>query len=77
MNDCDAPELMTVGEVASLLRVPRARVYKLITTHRLPSPVRIGKHIRLSRGKLLAFIERGGVALTTTGPTDTIPKDLP
>jgi excisionase family DNA binding protein len=41
------PQLLSVDEVAGLMRVSRASVYRLIRTGRL-SPIRIGRVVRVS-----------------------------
>lgn len=50
------PELLTVAEVASLLRVGRNRVYEYARHHYIPT-VRIGKGYRFPRRKLLEWID--------------------
>jgi excisionase family DNA binding protein len=50
MPDC--PALYTPIEVASLLRLKLAQVYRLIRKQQLPA-VRIGRQLRIPRSKLL------------------------
>lgn len=50
------PELLTVDEVASLLRVGRNRVYEYARHHYIPT-LRIGKGYRFPRRKLLEWID--------------------
>jgi len=54
--------LLTISEVAEILRVPKARVYDLVRAVMLPS-VRVGRQIRISPTALTAYIESGGKAL--------------
>lgn len=51
--------LITVNDTASLLRVSRRQVFKLIASGRCPEPVRIGRSVRLNRQELLQWIEAG------------------
>lgn len=57
------PKLLTIAEVAQLLRVGEARAYSLIRENRLPGVVRLGRQVRVNETTLLAFIEEGGAAL--------------
>jgi len=55
MND-----LLTVGEVASLLRVPASWIYARTTdgsVEEIPH-LKLGRHLRFRRGEVLAWIER-------------------
>ena len=54
--------LLTVNEVAELLRVSPARVYELLRTEALPA-VRLGRQVRVSREALERWIDRGGKPL--------------
>ena len=54
--------LLTVREVAELLRLRPARVYELARQELLPV-VRVGRQIRVEEGALRAWISRGGQAL--------------
>ena len=53
------PEVITVDEAADLLRVDRRTVYSLIKRGKIPGVRRVGRSIRLSRTKLLAWLEAG------------------
>jgi excisionase family DNA binding protein len=55
--------LLTVEEVAAVLRVPRARAYELARTGVIPGVVRIGRQVRVDSGRLEGFIRKGGRAL--------------
>jgi excisionase family DNA binding protein len=58
----DGPELMTVPEVAELLRVKAARCYELARTGQIPV-VKLGRQVRIDAARLRAFIRDGGVSL--------------
>ena len=47
--------LLTAGEVAALLRVPRSTVYELTRTRRLPH-VKLGRRTLFLRGDLDAWV---------------------
>lgn len=54
--------MLTVDEVAAMLRLPRGAVYRLASEHRIPV-VRIGKRVRIPADSLQAWIEAGGAPL--------------
>ena len=56
-NCCD--RLLTVGEVATILRVHPNRVYELVSRRTLPA-VRVGRLLRFHLGTLQESIESGG-----------------
>jgi excisionase family DNA binding protein len=53
------PEVLTVDEVAELLRCDRKLVYQAIARRELPGVRRIGRVIRVHRGTLLAWLAEG------------------
>ena len=55
-------QLLTIREVAALLRVPTARAYALARADLLPV-VRIGRQIRIDEAALRGWISRGGQPL--------------
>ena len=57
-------KLLTVQEVADVLRVPRSRAYELARKGLLPC-VRIGRQIRISEDALAEWIAQGGQGLDT------------
>lgn len=60
------PELLTVREVAAILRVDRSYVYRLIRTGRLPV-LRPSPHkTRIVKTELQAFLQATRPALTDT-----------
>ena len=54
--------LLTIKEVAEILRVRDQRAYQLIHAKILPA-VRIGRQLRVSEDSLREFVESGGQAL--------------
>ena len=64
MND-DRITLLNVSQVALILGVSKARVYALIADGSIPV-VRLRRQLRVSRGALEKFIERGGRPLAET-----------
>ena len=54
--------LLTIKEVAEILRVRDQRAYQLIHAKILPA-VRIGRQLRVSEDSLRKFVESGGQAL--------------
>ena len=50
------PEVLTVDEVAELLRVDRKGVYSAISRGELPGVLRIGRTMRVSRDVLLEWV---------------------
>ncbi len=59
------PALLTVVEVAQLLRITPDTVYRQAAAGALPGAVRVGRNtLRFKRRDLEAWIERGGLRLT-------------
>ena len=56
---CDEPLVLTVDEVAELLRISRGSAYEAVRTGQIPS-VRIGRRIIISRQLLLEQITEKG-----------------
>jgi len=52
----DGLELLTAGEVATLLRVTKAWVYTQTRAHKIPH-VSLGRYVRYRRSAVLAWIE--------------------
>lgn len=52
-----APELLRLGEVASLMSISRSQAYQLALDGRLPGVVRIGTSVRIHRRTLLAWLD--------------------
>ena len=57
MGNDSAPLLLTVPEVADLLRTSVKAVYALIARGHLPGVVRIGRRILIWRMDLLTFLD--------------------
>jgi excisionase family DNA binding protein len=51
--------VLTVNELAALLRVERKTVYSLITRGDIPGARRLGKTIRISRDAVLRWLSEG------------------
>ena len=60
-SDCSGygEELLTVPEVAKVLKLTEARVYELVRRGKVDA-VRIGKAVRISRSTLERLIKEGG-----------------
>lgn len=50
-------ELLTVDEVAKLVKRPRRWVYEAVRTRKLPTPVRVGNQFRFPRSEIVAWLE--------------------
>ena len=62
------PRLLTVDEVAELLRTTRKGVYGLIRRGTLPGVVRLSRRLLVDRDRLLECLQpRRAVSLTTRG----------
>jgi putative molybdopterin biosynthesis protein len=55
-------ELLTIPEVAQVLRISRGRCYDLCRRGFIPS-VRVGRQLRVSPAELNSFIQSGGRSL--------------
>jgi excisionase family DNA binding protein len=53
--------LLTIPELAEILRVPVPRAYNLTRKGRVPV-VRLGRQVRVSEDALREFVARGGTA---------------
>lgn len=63
-HPCSAPpwpEVLTVDEVAKLLRVNRKTVYEAVQRDEIPGAFHIGRVIRFGRDQLLAWAGQGRV----------------
>lgn len=58
------PQVLTVEEVADLMRVDRKTAYAAIAEGGVPGVRRIGRCIRVSRDVLLRWLEQGEAKLT-------------
>jgi excisionase family DNA binding protein len=59
MERCEQSDIITVDEAADLLRTNRKTVYEQIQLGLLPGCRRIGRSIRLSRKKLMNWLDEG------------------
>lgn len=58
------PQVLTVEEVADLMRVDRKTAYAAIAEGSVPGVRRIGRCIRVSRDVLLRWLEQGEAKLS-------------
>jgi excisionase family DNA binding protein len=58
-GDANLPEVLTVEEVADLLRVDQKTAYGAIADGSVPGVRRVGRCIRLSRDALLDWLHEG------------------
>ena len=59
--DSDPPILaISAKEVAELLGISRAHVWRLHSSGRIPKPVRLGRAVRWNRKTLEDWLEAGG-----------------
>jgi excisionase family DNA binding protein len=61
------PAILTVEEVADLMRIDRKTAYAAIACGEVPGVRRIGRCIRVSRDVLLRWLELGDVKPATRG----------
>ncbi|MEO8323742.1 MAG: helix-turn-helix domain-containing protein [Actinomycetota bacterium] len=57
-------ELLTVGEVAGIMRVSNMTVYRLIKSGQLPA-IRVGKNYRIRRGDIDRYLNDRTVRVET------------
>lgn len=67
------PTLLTVREVAELLRVHQRTAYRLITGGSIKA-IKIGSQWRVPEGALMEFIETGWKESTSSGKKKSGPK---
>ena len=63
----DFPELLTIREAATLMRVGRDTAYSLARTRAIPV-VRLGRQFRVPKAALIAHLERQAVGGVDDGP---------
>ena len=54
----DLKQLLGLDKVAKVLDVSKREVQRLIATHELPKPIKIGRLSKLTVGEVEAFIEK-------------------
>lgn len=60
-QDSDLPRLLTVDEVASLLRTTKKAVYTMVERRQLPGLLRLGRRVLFSQAALVTWLtEKGG-----------------
>lgn len=60
------PEVLTVDELASYLRLSKSSLYKLLQQGKVPG-VKVGKHWRFPKRSVVAWLERGEACRTEDG----------
>lgn len=60
--ETNLPPVLTVEEVASLLRISRGAAYQAIHRGEIPGARRVGRSFRVSRDAVLAWLGQGGVS---------------
>jgi excisionase family DNA binding protein len=53
------PQVLTVDELAALLRIDRKTVYSAIRAGEIPGVRQLGRTIRIHRGTVLAWLAQG------------------
>jgi len=56
----EQPQVMTVDEVAELLKISRASIYAAIRDCKLPGAIKVGRVVRISRVALMDWLRGGG-----------------
>jgi excisionase family DNA binding protein len=54
-----APDVLNVDNLAALLHLPRSSVYEAIARGDIPGVRKIGRHLRISRAAVLAWLSGG------------------
>jgi excisionase family DNA binding protein len=67
--DIEQPKVMTVGEVAKYLRIPRGSVYKLAQEGRIPCQ-KVGRHWRFHKAALDAWLSQGFLGFIEANPRE-------
>jgi excisionase family DNA binding protein len=57
MSNNDSSVLMTVAEVAALLRTSPAAIYQMVNRRQIGGVVRLGRRVLFSRTELLAWLD--------------------
>jgi len=64
-SSAEAPEVITVEELAHLLRIARGSAYRAVAAGEVPGVVRVGKTLRIHRATVLRWLEQGCAPLKT------------
>jgi excisionase family DNA binding protein len=59
LDAVDEPTVLTVDELARLLRVDRKTIYELVRRGELPGVRRLGRSVRIHRATVLAWLSEG------------------
>ncbi len=62
MNPETLPLILTIPELAQLLRISRASAYRLAASGQMPGVARLGKTLRAHRDAVLRWLEQGSVS---------------
>jgi excisionase family DNA binding protein len=65
----DPPLVLTVQELAKLLRVHEKTVYQHLTDGKIPGVVKVGRAVRFNREAVLAWIASGDQRARASGRT--------
>jgi excisionase family DNA binding protein len=68
----DQLALLTVADVARVLRVRPARAYQLVRAGLVPGLVRVGRQVRVDEAALRTWVAAGGRALPAEGCATTV-----
>ena len=59
-NNQNCLDVITVDELATVLRVNRKTVYEAISENKIPGVVRVGRNIRISKQVVLKWLHSQG-----------------
>lgn len=48
--------LLTVSQLAELLQLPRSTTYELLAKNKIPGKIKLGKHCRIQKANVLAWL---------------------
>ena len=68
LNIENAPPLMTVAELAKVLRVGKNAAYALVSTRTIPS-VKIGRQFRIYKEDVVAYLKSSRAVVCSLGET--------
>jgi excisionase family DNA binding protein len=51
------PPILTVPQVAKILKISHTRAYQLAKDHTLPS-IKLGKNVRIPRGRFMEWLDK-------------------
>lgn len=63
-------QIMTIQEVAALLRISERTIYAMAKEGRLPGAVKVGRSWRVLRPKLMAWLEENSASPSSLGDND-------